>query len=103
MIAPAAGAAGGGTGRFPPGTPPAGPMLARSATDAGIAVNWAGSGTTTPSLMQLELIHRLRPTIWMGMSSYGLHLANLAEARGVDLASGPVETVLCSAEPLSDA
>jgi phenylacetate-CoA ligase len=88
---------------FPLGIHPVGQMLARSATAAGIAVNWAGSGTTTPSFMQLELIDRLRPTIWMGMSSYGLHLANLAEARGLDLASGPVETILCSAEPLSDA
>src|SRR6202020_1809757 len=69
----------------------------------GIAVNWAGSGTTTPSPLQLELIERLQPTIWMGMSSYGLHLANLAEARGLDLGSRSVETVLCSAEPLSDA
>ena len=88
---------------FPLGIHPVGQMLARAATDAGLAVNWAGSGTTTPSLMQLELIERLRPTIWMGMSSYGLHLANLAEARGLDLASGPVDTILCSAEPLSDA
>ena len=69
----------------------------------GIAVNWAGSGTTTPSAMQIELIDRLRPTVWMGMSSYGLHLANLAETRGLDLAACSVETVLCSAEPLSDA
>jgi phenylacetate-CoA ligase len=53
--------------------------------------------------MQIELIDRLRPTIWMGMSSYGLHLANLAETRGLDLAACSVETVLCSAEPLSDA
>jgi phenylacetate-CoA ligase len=37
------------------------------------------------------------------MSSYGLHLANLAEARGLDLAACAVETILCSAEPLSDA
>jgi phenylacetate-CoA ligase len=37
------------------------------------------------------------------MSSYGLHLANLAEARGLDLAARSVETLLCSAEPLSDA
>jgi phenylacetate-CoA ligase len=49
------------------------------------------------------LIDRLRPTIWMGMSSYGLHLANLAEACGLDLAARSIETVLCSAEPLSDA
>jgi phenylacetate-CoA ligase len=88
---------------FPLGIHPVGQMLARCATDVGIAVNWAGSGTTTPSVMQIELIDRLRPTIWMGMSSYGLHLANLAEARGVDLAAGSVKTILCSAEPLSEA
>jgi len=88
---------------FPLGIHPVGQMLARAASTRGIAVNWAGSGATTPSAMQLELIDRLRPTIWMGMSSYGLHLANLAEARGLDLARGSIETVLCSAEPLSDA
>ncbi len=88
---------------FPLGIHPVGQMLARAAATRGIAVNWAGSGTTTPSAMQLELIERLRPTIWMGMSSYGLHLANLAEARGLNLATGTIETVLCSAEPLSEA
>jgi phenylacetate-CoA ligase len=88
---------------FPLGIHPVGQMLARCATDVGIAVNWAGSGTTTPSVMQIELIDRLKPTIWMGMSSYGLHLANLAEARGIDLASSSVKTILCSAEPLSEA
>ena len=88
---------------FPLGIHPVGQMLARAAGTRGIAVNWAGSGTTTPSALQLELIERLKPTIWMGMSSYGLHLANLAEARGLDLAASSVETVLCSAEPLSDA
>jgi phenylacetate-CoA ligase len=88
---------------FPLGIHPVGQMLSRAAGTRGIAVNWAGSGTTTPSVMQLELIDRLKPTIWMGMSSYGLHLANLAEARGLDLAARSVERVLCSAEPLSDA
>jgi len=88
---------------FPLGIHPVGQMLARAAATRGIAVNWAGSGTTTPSALQLELIDRLRPTIWMGMSSYGLHLANLAEARGLDLAARSIETVLCSAEPLSEA
>ncbi|HKS63775.1 MAG TPA: AMP-binding protein [Xanthobacteraceae bacterium] len=88
---------------FPLGIHPVGQMLARCATDVGIAVNWAGSGTTTPSVMQIELIDRLKPTIWMGMSSYGLHLANLAEQRGLDLAASSVSTILCSAEPLSDA
>jgi phenylacetate-CoA ligase len=88
---------------FPLGIHPVGQMLARAAGTRGIAVNWAGSGATTPSVLQLELIERLKPTIWMGMSSYGLHLANLAEARGLDLSARSVETVLCSAEPLSDA
>ncbi len=88
---------------FPLGIHPVGQMLARAAGTRGIAVNWAGSGATTPSALQLELIDRLRPTIWMGMSSYGLHLANLAEARGLDLAARSIETLLCSAEPLSDA
>ena len=88
---------------FPLGIHPVGQMLARAAGMRGIAVNWAGSGATTPSTLQLELIERLKPTIWMGMSSYGLHLGNLAEARGLDLAARSVETVLCSAEPLSDA
>lgn len=88
---------------FPLSIHPVGQMLARSASLAGIAANWAGSGTTTPSVLQLELIDRLKPTIWMGMSSYGLHLANLAELRGIDLAHGSVEMILCSAEPMSDA
>ncbi len=88
---------------FPLGIHPVGQMLARAAATRGIAVNWAGSGTTTPSVLQLELIDRLKPTIWMGMSSYGLHLGNLAEARGLDLAARSIETILCSAEPLSDA
>lgn len=88
---------------FPLGIHPVGQMLARAAATRGIAVNWAGSGTTTPSVLQLELIKRLQPTIWMGMSSYGLHLANLAEGHGLDLAARSVETVLCSAEALSEA
>jgi len=88
---------------FPLGIHPVGHLMARSAGHAGIAANWAGSGTTTPSLMQLELIQRLKPSIWMGMSSYGLHIANLAEAHGIDLAASSVTTILCSAEPLSDA
>jgi phenylacetate-CoA ligase len=86
---------------FPLGIHPVGQIFARCATDRGITVNWAGSGTSTPSALQLELIQRLKPTIWLGMSSYALHLANLAEARGVDLAGCGVRRVMCSAEPVS--
>lgn len=88
---------------FPLGIHPVGQVFARCAGDLGIAVNWAGAGTTTPSAIQLELIRRLKPSIWMGMSSYGLHLANLADVQGLDLANESVQTVMCSAEPLSDA
>ena len=88
---------------FPLGIHPAGQMMARGAERLGMAVLMAGAGTTTPSALQLELIGRLRPDVWMGMSSYGLHLANLADAEGHELAAGPVSLVICSAEPLSDA
>jgi phenylacetate-CoA ligase len=88
---------------FPLGIHPVGQMLARAAEISGLAVNWAGAGNTTPSQLQLELIKRLRPSVWMGMSSYALHLANLADSQGFDLASAGVKTVMCSAEPLSDA
>ena len=64
------------------GIHPVGQIYARCAASRGITVNWAGSGTSTPSALQLELIQRLKPTIWLGMSSYALHLANLAEAQG---------------------
>lgn len=88
---------------FPLGIHPAGQIFARAATPAGIAMTWAGAGTTTPSQLQIDLIERLKPTVWLGMPSFGLHLANLADANGIDLAACSVETLLCSAEPLSQA
>jgi phenylacetate-CoA ligase len=88
---------------FPLGIHPVGQIFARCAASRGITVNWAGSGTSTPSMLQLELIQRLRPTIWLGMSSYALHLANLAEAKGVDLSKLGIKHVMCSAEPVSPA
>ena len=88
---------------FPMGIHPVGQIYARCAAARGITVNWAGSGTSTPSALQLELIQRLRPTIWLGMSSYALHLANLAEAKGVDLSKLGIKHVMCSAEPVSQA
>ena len=88
---------------FPLGIHPAGQMWARAAQLVGIGVSWVGSGAAAPSKLQLELIDMLKPTVWMGMSSYGVHLANLAEAEGIDLANGPVKRILCTAEPLSAA
>ena len=85
---------------FPLGIHPVGQVFARCAASRGITVNWAGSGTSTPSVLQLELIQRLKPTLWLGMSSYALHLANLAEARGMEL---NVRRLMTSAEPVSQA
>lgn len=88
---------------FPLGIHPAGHMWARAAEINGMAAVWAGAGTSLPSQNQLDLIQMLKPTVWMGMSSYGLHLANLAEAEGIDLANSSVHTVLCTAEAVSAA
>ena len=88
---------------FPLGIHPAGSMWARAAAANNIGVAWAGAGSATPSAVQLELLDTFKPTLWMGMSSFGLHLANLAEAQGLDLAALPVERLLCTAEPVSRA
>lgn len=87
---------------FPLGIHPVGHVYARACQNEGIGVNWAGSGSSTPSALQIDLLHRLKPTVWMGMSSYGIHLANLADEIGVDLANGSVKTILCSAEAISN-
>ncbi len=88
---------------FPLGIHPVGLVFGRLCQMNGIGVNWAGAGSNTPSAIQIQLIDRLKPTVFMGMSSYAIHLANLAEAEGIDLASSSVRIVMCSAEPLSKA
>jgi phenylacetate-CoA ligase len=88
---------------FPLGIHPVGQLTPRSAQMEGLATTWAGAGTTTPTPVQLELIRELKPTILAAMPSYALHLANVAEAQGIDLASGSVRKVLVSAEPLTAA
>lgn len=88
---------------FPLGIHPVGHVSARVCQKLGAGVNWAGSGANTPSAIQIELIDQMQPTVWMGMSGYALHLANLAEAKGFDLANSSVKKIMCSAEPLSKA
>ncbi len=88
---------------FPIGIHPAGQIWARSAYEFGVGMNWAGAGNATPSAGQLELVRTLGATVLIAMPSFALHLANLAEAEGIDLADGPVRKVVCSAEPLSAA
>ena len=86
---------------FPLGVHPVAHLYARSAINHGIGTIWCGAGTNTPSEVQLELVGHLKPTVWLGMASYGLHLANLAEAKGVDLKSSTVKKIIVAAEPLS--
>jgi phenylacetate-CoA ligase len=88
---------------FPLGIHPVAHLYARAAEDLGLGTIWCGSGSNTASLNQLELIQRLKPTIWAGMASYGIHLANLAEAQGIDLAASSVRKIIVAAEPLSPA
>jgi phenylacetate-CoA ligase len=88
---------------FPLGIHPVGQLAPRSAEMEGIATIWAGAGTTTPSEVQLDLILSLKPSIVAAMPSYALHLANVAEARGIDLAGSSVTKLLVSAEPLTEA
>ena len=86
---------------FPLGIHPVGQMMARAAEASHMGALMAGAGTTTPSALQIELIDKLRPDVLVGMSSYALHLANLADHNGIDLTAGSVGLVICSAEPLS--
>src|SRR5262245_51878419 len=86
---------------FPLGVHPVAHLYARAAINLGIGTVWCGAGTNTASETQLELIDHLKPTIWIGMASYGLHLANLAEVKGYDLARSTVKKLLVAAEPLS--
>ena len=86
---------------FPLGVHPVAHLYARGAEALGIATVWCGAGTNTPSEAQLQLIAELKPTIWAGMASYGLHLANLADAKGFDLAGSSVKKLIVAAEPLS--
>lgn len=88
---------------FPLGIHPAGQIWARSAHAAGVGMNWVGAGNAVPSGAQIDLILALKPTVLIAMSSFALHLVNVAEARGIDLTDSTIHTVVCSAETLSDA
>ena len=88
---------------LPLGIHPAGQMMARAGEAQGVAMAWVGAGAAAPSELQLDLLALFKPTLWVGMSSYGLHLANLARARGTDLAASSVTKIITTAEPLSQA
>ncbi|MHB1569681.1 MAG: phenylacetate--CoA ligase family protein [Solirubrobacteraceae bacterium] len=86
---------------FPFGIHPVGQMVARAAETIGAAVVWAGAGSQLPSAAQVTLLSELRVTVWCGMPSFGLHLANTAEAGGAPLSAGEVRLLVTSAEVVS--
>ena len=86
---------------FPMGIHPVGHLYARTAEELGIGTVWCGAGNNTPSEMQLELIRTLKPTVWAGMASYGLQLAQHAERIGFDLVGSSVTKFLTAADPVS--
>lgn len=88
---------------LPLGIHPAGQMMARAGEAEGVAMAWVGAGAAAPSELQLDLLALFKPTLWIGMSSYGIHLANLARARGVCLSDLGVRRLITTAEPLSAA
>ena len=86
---------------FPLGIHPVGICYARAAQQLGAGVVTCGSGNSTPTALQIELIQTLRPTVIAGMASYALQLAQHAERLGIDLAAGSVKKILTAAEPVS--
>jgi phenylacetate-CoA ligase len=86
---------------FPMGIHPVGHLYARAAEQLGLATVWCGAGNNTPSELQLDLIRTLKPTVWAGMASYGLQLAQHATRIGFDLANSSVTRFLTAAEPVS--
>jgi phenylacetate-CoA ligase len=85
---------------LPLGIHPAGQMMARAGEAEGVTMAWVGAGAAAPSELQLDLLALFRPTLWIGMPSYGIHLANLARARSTELS---VARIITTAEPLSRA
>ncbi len=88
---------------FPLGIHPAGQIWARSAHQKNVGMNWVGAGNSVPSEAQIDLILTLKPTVLISMSSFALHLTNMADTQGIDLSKSSVRIVICSAETLSDA
>ena len=83
---------------FPLGIHPAGQIWARSAHQMNVGMNWVGAGNAVSSEAQVDLILALKPTILISMSSFALHLINVADTKGIDLSESTISIVICSAE-----
>ena len=52
-----------------------------------------------PTERQLDLMFRLKSTVFTATPSYALHMASVAEGMGIDLANGPVQRLMIGGEP----
>ena len=89
---------------FPLGIHPVAHLYARAAEDLGIGTVWCGSGTNTPSVMQLELIRELKPTIWCRHGQLRRCTSPISRRRKASTSPrARCEKIVVAAEPLSPA
>ena len=87
---------------MPLGMEPWGQLMARSGSEIGIGMLWAGGGDTLPPEAQLEMLREVGPSAWIGAADHGIGLGNLARSEGMDLPGASIGKMLCSGAPLSD-
>jgi phenylacetate-CoA ligase len=85
------------------GVHPIGHMYGHALHAHGCGNIFAGAGANTPTDVQVQLIFDLKPTVWMGIGSYIIHLGHRAEALGFDPSTSTVKRIISSAEPLTPA
>lgn len=88
---------------FPLGVHPLGHMFFSAAEDRGIGCIPAGSGTNTPTMAQVRLLHDLRPTVFAGLASYFVHLGHVGASLGLDPRQAGVRVIITSGEPITPA
>lgn len=88
---------------FPLGVHPLGHMFGHAAEDRGIGCIPAGSGTNTPTLAQVQLLHDLQPTVFAGLASYFAHLGHVGASLGLDPRHAGVRVIITSGEPITPA
>ncbi len=88
---------------FPLGTHPLGHMFCYAAQALGVGCIAAGSGASTPTEVQVQLLFDCRPSVFAGLASHLMHIGHVAEARGLVLRRAGVKVVLSSGEALTPA
>lgn len=85
------------------GVHPIGHMYGHALHAHGCGNIFSGAGANTPTDVQVQLIFDLKPTVWIGIGSYIIHLGHRAEALGLDPSRSTIRKIVSSAEPLTPA